>query len=64
MARLGIGPLVPPGLTANGEGVVESREHHHHETIDEAHVHGPDCAQDPGHAPKRPGAACNATRQR
>jgi biotin synthase len=43
MARLGIDPLVPPGLAAE-------------------HVHGPGCAHD--HAPARPVAACNATRQR
>jgi biotin synthase len=43
MARLGIDPLVPPGLAAE-------------------HVHGPGCGHD--HAPARPVAACNATRQR
>jgi len=44
MQRLGIEPLVPPGLGSD------------------EHVHGPGCAHD--HAPARPGAACNATRQR
>jgi biotin synthase len=45
MTRLGIEPLVPPGLAA-----------------DAGHVHGPGCSH--AHAPARPGAACNATRQR
>jgi len=53
MARLGIEPLVPPGLAANGA------QGHAHE---EGHVHGPGCSH--SHAPSRPGAACNATRQR
>ena len=51
----------------HADGIVESREHHHHETIVEpaaAHVHGPGCAHEHAHAPARPGAACNATRQR
>ena len=48
LTRLGIEPLVPPGL-ATGR-VDDSGEH----------VHGPDCS----HAAPRPGAACNATRQR
>ena len=61
MTRLGIGPLIPAGLTANADGVVEAREHHHHETVVE-HVHGPGCGHE--HAPARPTAACNATRQR
>jgi len=61
MTRLGIGPLIPAGLTANADGVVETREHHHHENVSE-HVHGPDCSHD--HAPARPTAACNTTRQR
>src|SRR5688572_4426160 len=61
MTRLGIGPLIPAGLEANADGVVEGREHHHHETV-AGHVHGPGCAHE--HAPARPGAACNATRQR
>src|SRR6187399_2305179 len=51
MTRLGIGPLIPAGLTANADGVVETREEH---------VHGPGCS----HVAPRPGAACNATRQR
>jgi biotin synthase len=69
MTRLGIGPLIPPGVTANADGIVESREHHHHETVVQpaaAHVHGPGCAHghEQAHAPVRPGAACSATRQR
>jgi biotin synthase len=48
MTRLGIEPLVPPGL-ADRVG-----------TPAEEHVHGPGCS----HAAPRPGAACNATRQR
>jgi biotin synthase len=48
LARLGIAPLVPPAVAAA--------------RASEPHVHGPDCAS--GHAPARPGAACNATRQR
>ncbi len=59
MTRLGIEPLIPPGL-ANGS---EPHAHAHAE-----HVHGPGCAHahehEPAHAPVRPGAACNATRQR
>jgi biotin synthase len=50
LTRLGIEPLVPAGLPS-GAGVSQA---------DTAHVHGPDCS----HAPARPGAACNATRQR
>jgi biotin synthase len=50
LARLGIEPLVPAAVAAARAGVTDS------------HVHGPDCAH--SHAPARPGAACNATRQR
>jgi hypothetical protein len=53
MKRLAIEPLVPAGLAAT-----HSHEHAH----EEGHVHGPDCSH--SHAPARPGAACNATRQR
>jgi biotin synthase len=48
MSRLGIEPLVPPGLA----------------THQPDHVHGPGCAHEHAHAPARPGASCNATRQR
>ncbi len=50
MQRLGIEPLVPPG-------VAEARASETHE-----HVHGPGCAHEP--AAPRPMAACSATRQR
>jgi biotin synthase len=50
LARLGIEPLVPAAVAAARAGETDS------------HVHGPDCAH--SHAPARPGAACNATRQR
>src|SRR5207342_2470336 len=53
MARLGIEPLVPVGLAAS---------HGASEHSPEEHVHGPDCSH--SHASPRPGAACNATRQR
>jgi biotin synthase len=53
MTRLGIEPLVPAGLAANG-----AQEH----AQTDGHVHGPGCSH--SHAPARPGAACNATRQR
>jgi biotin synthase len=46
--RLGIQPLVPPAVAAAQAS--EAAEH----------VHGPGCS----HAAPRPGAACNATRQR
>ncbi|MEJ0086176.1 MAG: biotin synthase BioB [Pseudomonadota bacterium] len=52
LTRLGIEPLVPPGLAARAEAALEQE--------DEEHVHGPGCS----HAAPRPGAACNATRQR
>jgi biotin synthase len=56
MTRLGIEPLVPPGVAAaNGNGA----QHTHAEA---EHVHGPGCAH--GHAPARPDQSCNATRQR
>jgi biotin synthase len=64
MTRLGIGPLIPPGLSANADGVIEARESHPEDSA--GHVHGPGCAHDHehgAHAP-RPGAACSATRQR
>jgi len=48
MTRLGIEPLVPAGLADRVE------------TAADEHVHGPGCS----HAAPRPGAACNATRQR
>jgi biotin synthase len=51
LTRLGIEPFTPPGLAAP-----EAKAH------EEAHVHGPGCSH--AHAPARPGAACNATRQR
>jgi biotin synthase len=50
LARLGIEPLVPPAVAAA------------HGQESAPHVHGPDCAH--SHAPVRPGASCNATRQR
>jgi biotin synthase len=50
LTRLGIEPLVPAA-------VAEARAN---ETAQ--HVHGPECSH--AHAPARPGAACNATRQR
>jgi biotin synthase len=53
LTRLGIEPLVPPGLAA-------SAPTHSHELEDAEHVHGPGCS----HSAPRPGAACNATRQR
>jgi len=49
--RLGIVPFTPPGL-ATSEAP----------STTEPHVHGPGCSH--SHAPARPGAACNATRQR
>src|SRR3954453_6106622 len=49
LTRLGIEPFTPPGLAA-ADGAQPP------------HVHGPDCSH--SHAPARPGAACNATRQR
>ena len=49
MSRLGIEPLIPAGLDAP-----KSKDH----------VHGPGCAHEHAHAPVRPGASCNATRQR
>jgi biotin synthase len=53
MTRLGIEPLVPAGLAAsNGAQELSHAEH----------VHGPDCSH--SHTAPRPGAACNATRQR
>jgi biotin synthase len=55
LTRLGIEPFTPPGLTAPHGA--QSHEHG-----GEPHVHGPDCSHSP--APARPGAACNATRQR
>jgi biotin synthase len=55
LTRLGIEPLVPAGLAARAH----SEEHEH-----EGHVHGPECAGHGSHAAPRPGAACNATRQR
>jgi biotin synthase len=51
LTRLGIEPLVPPGLAAQPQS---------HETGSTEHVHGPDCSHD---AP-RPQSTCNATRQR
>jgi biotin synthase len=48
LARLGIHALVPAGVAAT-------------DTAPD-HVHGPGCSHD--HAPARPMAACNATRQR
>jgi biotin synthase len=56
LARLGIEPLVPPGLAAAAA------------TEPAAHVHGPECSS-PGahtgsHAAPRPSSACAATRQR
>jgi biotin synthase len=60
MTRLGIEPLVPPGL-ANGNGQAHSPGHDH-----AGHVHGPGCSHEhePAHAPVRPEQACSATRQR
>jgi biotin synthase len=54
LTRLGIEPLVPPGVAAMQTG--ESA----------GHVHGPGCSHEHehAHAPARPGSACNATRQR
>ena len=52
LTRLGIEPFTPPGLTASD--AANSQE--------APHVHGPGCSH--AHAPSRPGAACNATRQR
>jgi biotin synthase len=56
MNRLGIEPLIPAGL-------VNGTAHEH-----AAQVHGPGCAhahpEEQAHAPVRPSAACNATRQR
>jgi biotin synthase len=57
LARLGIAPMAredeqPLGPPASAEAQREAA----------GHVHGPDCAH--GHAPVRPGATCNATRQR
>jgi biotin synthase len=56
LTRLGIEPLVPPAVAE-----ARAQEHAHSHAGDE-HVHGPGCAH--GHAAPRPGAACNATRQR
>jgi len=72
MTRLGIAPLIPAGLTANADGVIEQPaqgcdiHEHDHDHAGEEHVHGPGCSHghEPAHAPVRPGAACNATRQR
>jgi biotin synthase len=50
LARLGIEPLVPPALADAREAA--------------EHVHGPNCSHTVSHAAPRPGAACNATRQR
>jgi biotin synthase len=55
LTRLGIEPFTPAGLAAPGEGATEP-------VPSEPHVHGPGCSH--AHAPARPGAACNATRQR
>jgi biotin synthase len=52
LTRLGIQPLVPPAVAAAQAN--EAAEH----------VHGPDCSHVVSHAAPRPGAACNATRQR
>jgi biotin synthase len=52
LTRLGIEPFTPPGLAA-AEGAPAPAE---------PHIHGPGCSH--AHAPARPGAACNATRQR
>jgi biotin synthase len=52
LTRLGIQPLVPPAVAAAQAS--ESAEH----------VHGPHCSHTSSHAAPRPGAACNATRQR
>src|SRR6185503_1833164 len=52
LTRLGIEPFTPPGLAASD--AANSQE--------APHVHGPGCSH--AHAPSRPGAACNATRQR
>jgi biotin synthase len=49
LARLGINALVPSTVAAGDTG-------------EPSHVHGPDCGH--AHAPARPSAACNATRQR
>jgi biotin synthase len=49
LARLGINALVPATVSAS-------------DGASEAHVHGPDCGH--AHAPARPSASCNATRQR
>ncbi|HEX6636917.1 MAG TPA: biotin synthase BioB [Steroidobacteraceae bacterium] len=57
MTRLGIEPLVPAGLPAQGDACADS-----HDAAE--HVHGPGCAHDHGHAPARPTSACSATRQR
>ena len=51
LTRLGIEPLVPPGLTATAESP---------DTVSAEHVHGPGCS----HAAPRPGAACNAPQTR
>jgi biotin synthase len=51
LTRLGIEPFTPPGLAAADAAMEQT-----------PHVHGPDCSH--SHAPSRPGAACNATRQR
>ena len=63
MARLGMEPLIPPGLAAGSNGVVEIPAH---DPAGQAgHVHGPGCAHVHDHqAPARPAAACSATRQR
>src|SRR5688572_30328954 len=52
MTRLGIAPLVPPGLAA-----AQSSE-------PAAHVHGPHCSNTGAHASPRPTSACAANRQR
>jgi biotin synthase len=58
MTRLGIEPLIPPGLANNGHAEAAAGNEH------VGHVHGPDCAHSHAHAPVRPGQACSATRQR
>src|SRR3954447_1621 len=58
LTRLGILPLVPPGLAAgNASGLPAGNDQDHsHEAV---HVHGPDCAHE--HAAPRPSQACSAT---
>jgi biotin synthase len=55
MTRLGIEPLIPAGLAATG---AQAQGHEH----EQPHVHGPNCSH--AHAPARPPASCNTTRQR